>query len=448
MMAPSEVNDTSRQQMADAAYQWRDSEWFVFDNNTAVSKAGSATFKVTGDVTANYLVNRRVKIFSDATAYGTIISSSFSSPDTTVGLEIDDSGSLGASFTAAALGIIKPSNSSLPTGTNVGINLLTNGQFNIAQRGTSFTSATTPANSDDTYLLDRWILLSDGNDIVDVSQHTTTVPNGSDHVIQLDVETANAKFGILQVLEHTESEKIIGKVCSLSFKARANGSNATLDTLRAAVISWSSTADSVTSDVVSAWNVEGTDPTLVANWTYENTPSNLTLSTSEYTTFKIENISIDTASTNNVAVFIWCDNGDATVGDIAYITDVKLEEGYNATAYPFEPIADMMNRCQRYYQVFGKGVNGGMNGTSGVIYGVNAKVPMRASPTASLLKTEILIESTGVAVNTASGCVIASSTLDPRGARVNISGNGIAGTTNAEAAIGQTEAFLSFESEL
>ena len=44
-----------------------------------------------------------------------------------------------------------------------------------------------------------------------------------------------------------------------------------LDSVKAAVISWSSTADTVTSDVVSAWGNEGTRPTLATNWTYENT---------------------------------------------------------------------------------------------------------------------------------------------------------------------------------
>ena len=38
-------------------------------------------------------------------------------------------------------------------------NYLLNPDFSVAQRGTSFTSTSSPANSDDTFLLDRWILL-------------------------------------------------------------------------------------------------------------------------------------------------------------------------------------------------------------------------------------------------------------------------------------------------
>ena len=65
-------------------------------------------------------------------------------------------------------------------------NRIINGGMDIAQRGTSFTS-TSSANNDDTYVLDRFYILSDGNDIVDVTQ-TTTVPTGAKYSIGLDVE--------------------------------------------------------------------------------------------------------------------------------------------------------------------------------------------------------------------------------------------------------------------
>lgn len=227
-------------------------------------------------------------------------------------------------------------------------NLIINGQGLIGQRGTSFTSATTPANSDDTYLLDRMLLLSDGNDIVDVSQETTEVPSGAYSSIKFDVETANKQFAYCQILEAKDAAKIIGGTASLSFKAKKGGSNATLETLRAALVSWNSTGDIVTSDLVTTWNGAGTDPTLATNWTYENTPSNLTLTTS-YQTFKIENISIDTASTKNVALFIWLDDTDATVGDLAYIGDIKVEEGSIATPYISDNQTKLVQRCQRYY---------------------------------------------------------------------------------------------------
>ena len=57
-------------------------------------------------------------------------------------------------------------------------NLLRNGDFRVVEHGTLFTATSTPANDDDTYLLDGWVNLSDGDDVVDVSQQTATAPTG------------------------------------------------------------------------------------------------------------------------------------------------------------------------------------------------------------------------------------------------------------------------------
>ncbi len=225
-------------------------------------------------------------------------------------------------------------------------NHLINGGFDVSQRGVSFNSATIPINDDDTVLVDRWVLLSDGDDVVDVSQETVQVPASSRHAIALDVETGNLKFGILQVLEARDAAALIGSTASLSFKARISGSS--IDHLRAAIISWDSGEDMVTRDVVAAWNGVGVDPTLAANWTYENAPANLATLTSNYQTFKIENISIDTANARNVGVFIWVDDVTLTVTDILYIADVMLAKGTTASNFARRSYAEELAICQRY----------------------------------------------------------------------------------------------------
>ena len=58
-------------------------------------------------------------------------------------------------------------------------NFILNSGFRVAQRGITFDASTTPANDDDTYLLDQWILLSEVNDVVDVTQHLVTIPDGA-----------------------------------------------------------------------------------------------------------------------------------------------------------------------------------------------------------------------------------------------------------------------------
>lgn len=233
-------------------------------------------------------------------------------------------------------------------------NLLINGCFRVAQRGVSFTSATTPANSDDTYLLDRWTLLSDGNDIVDVTQSTERPATKFLKSIALDVETTNKKFGIVQFIENQNAEYIIGDTVVFSFYAKVSSATK-LDNVKAAIISWGSTADSVTSDVVSAWGNENVNPTLAANWTYENTPANLNVTTS-WARYSVS-AAIDTASTTNVGVMIWSDVTDTTAGDFLYITGCQLELGSSPSAFEYRPISVERQLCKRYYQTFG-GVNG------------------------------------------------------------------------------------------
>jgi len=266
-------------------------------------------------------------------------------------------------------------------------NFLINGSFRVAQRGTTFDATTSPLNSDDTYLLDRWILLSDGNDIVDVSQETAAanLPTGVYAGAKFDIETQDKKWGQLQIIEAKDSAALIGNKVSLTFQA-ARGAGDTSTLMRAAVIAWDGAADTVTSDVVSVWEAEGTNPTLVANWTYENVPTALTGLTDAYQTFTIENIDIDTASTTNVALFIWSDDMTNAVGDLVYITGAKLEVGETATDFVARHYEKEEALCQRYYQRFGGGTDTyfvmcGATGATGLEGTFMYIIPMRAAPT-------------------------------------------------------------------
>jgi hypothetical protein len=225
-------------------------------------------------------------------------------------------------------------------------NAIINGDFAVAQRATSFTS-TGSANNDDTYTLDRWYVLSDGNDIIDVTQETSVVPTNQLNAIALDVETINKKFGIAQIIEQKNCVGLIGNTVTLSFKAKVSATTK-LDNVKCAIVAWSGTADTVTSDIISAWGVEGTNPTLIANATYENTPANLSVTTS-YATYSVS-AAVDTVSTKNIIVFIWSDVTDTTLGDFLYITDVQLEKGSAASDFEYLPIDVDLTRCLRYYE--------------------------------------------------------------------------------------------------
>jgi hypothetical protein len=320
-------------------------------------------------------------------------------------------------------------------------NKLINGSFDIAQRGTSFTSG---ANNDDTYNLDRWYVLSDGNDIVDITQ-TTTVPTGDKYSIGLDVETVNKKFGIAQIIENVNCYDAIGGNVTLSFQAKVSATTK-LDNVKCAVIAWSGTADTVTSDIISAWGAEGTNPTLIANATYENTPANLNVTTS-FATYSVT-ANVDTASTANIIVFIWSDVTDTTLGDFLYITNAQLEIGTSATPFERRLYNQELANCQRYYQkmtsvspytVFGSGVCGQTTNTN--VY-VKFPTTMRAQPTSSQSNLNIFTTAdrtiTGTTLYAGNDCCLL---------QYSISG-ATAGHASVLIATNSTTAFIDFSAEL
>ena len=246
----------------------------------------------------------------------------------------------------------------------------------------SYTDGTPITNSDDTYLFDRWKLLSDGNNIVDVHSYGRTMgsrdfggnsgpawmPTETSFAMAMDVETANTKFGQAQFIESMNCNDLRGRVCTLSWKARVRNSQ-TSTSIKAAVIGWFGTSDTITSDIISAWNDEGTDPTLVANAEYLNEPFNILLN-GTMQTYTI-NVSIPTGI-KNVIVFIWNDmsNGDVgtTAGDFIFLSDVQLERGeFNNPRFQNETYDKTLRKCQRYYWQSGRSVANFTVVASGVI---------------------------------------------------------------------------------
>lgn len=218
-----------------------------------------------------------------------------------------------------------------------GMNMLINGDFSISQRGTSFTS-TGGANNDGAYTADRWFILSDGNDIIDVES--------SNFRVKIDTETANKKFGIAQIIENRDAEKALGQAVTFSFYAYwAIGQ---VEHVKAAILEWTGTADAPTHDFISAWNGDDTLPTLAANWAFLNSPVDLNITSSS----AICSVSATVGtSVKNLAVLIWSDSTASTVGNLLIVNDAQLEIGASFTSFQQVLFADQLARCQRYYEV-------------------------------------------------------------------------------------------------
>lgn len=234
-------------------------------------------------------------------------------------------------------------------------NKIHNGNFNIANRGTSFVAG---ANNNDTYNIDRWFILSNGNDIVDITRSTTEVPSYQATSIALDVETINEKFGIAQIVEDIDCKDLIGQTVTLSFQAKVSSLN--LNNLKAAVIAWNGTANVVTSDMVSAWNNAGVNPTLRSNLSYVNTPTTpatgaFTVANTNWNSYSITTTVPATVSgspVTNLIVFIWSDTKSNALGNFLYVTEVQLEQ--SATATPFErlPVSMQEQLCERFLAAY------------------------------------------------------------------------------------------------
>lgn len=227
-------------------------------------------------------------------------------------------------------------------------NFILNGAMRFFQRGTPITAASVYPNDDDAYTLDRWNLLAEVNDCVDVSAESIIVPTNAGRSLKAEVQAAGAgsKFGFAQYVLNSDTQYLRDKAVSISFEARTTG--LAIENLRCALLSWDSSVDVVTSDVVSAWNAEGADPTLVSNWAYVNTPSNLGL-TNAFQTFKIENITVPSGA-NNLAVLIWVDDKDTVATDELYIGNVKLQVGSIATPFQERLYLDELALVEQFFQ--------------------------------------------------------------------------------------------------
>jgi len=217
-----------------------------------------------------------------------------------------------------------------------------NGNFDVWQRNTTFS---TP--SDDTYIADRWNNLQEANNAWNFYR-STDAPTGSSYSLQCVNVTANKRGGIVQIIENIDSSKLIGGYVSVSYWAKSTTGKA-ISKLYVSVVSWLSTADAVTSDVIGTWPaMAGLPATFAANWTSEGGQAQV-ISTvwTEYTLLASK---ITTSTKTNIALVFWTDDTTITAGDEFYITRVCLNEGQVLLGFPTRSFPEELIKCQRFYE--------------------------------------------------------------------------------------------------
>lgn len=270
-------------------------------------------------------------------------------------------------FTAAsgqaamqAMGIAGPVSVALDTATSIptlldelGVSALVpyqeeidNGDFKVWQTGNTRTGATTFPNNDASRFADRWILLSDGNDAVDIAASSSLgYPTGCNGVAEFEAVNTN-KWGFLQYQESVRSISKRGKVVGVSFFG-ARISN--LADFRVHLVSWSGTADAPTRDIISAWGAATAKPTPIVGVTLVDATagSTFTLTLGAYAqhffTFTVPN------DCNNLGIFIGTNDGAYAAGDKVVFSGISRSLALVATRYQSRPMAAELAACERFF---------------------------------------------------------------------------------------------------
>lgn len=254
-------------------------------------------------------------------------------------------------------------------------NMLLNGGFDVWQRNTSFATFT-----DDTYGPDRWNLLSSTTAQWSVSQSSNAPAGFKSSAKCTQASSTNGQFMLAQFLENIDAMKLAGQTVSLSFWAQTTAGKE-ISNLRATILSWNSTADVLTSDVVATWNGAGTDPAWATNWLANKPGSNLALG-QQWQRFTVEGIVLNSANMANLALVIWSDDTTVATNDEFYITGIQINIGASAAAFQPRPYVQELDACQRYcwaYSTAAGGIvgNGYATQTTVAAILVATKVPLR-----------------------------------------------------------------------
>lgn len=224
------------------------------------------------------------------------------------------------------------------SGGRLGKNLLINSQFIYNQRSAS-------SVADDVYGFDRWYALTQTAALTVSSQ--SNQENGQATNIRLTQPQASAqRIGHAQIVQSLNCRQLRGSNAVFSGRFRSSAAQA----IRFAVLEWTGTADSVTSDVVNDW----TSGTYTAGNFFLG--SNLTVtavaavtpSANTWTDFSVSGAV--SASANNIIVMVWTEGTFAQNATLD-LGLCQLESGVTKSAFEYVPADEELLRCQYYLPV-------------------------------------------------------------------------------------------------
>jgi hypothetical protein len=253
-----------------------------------------------------------------------------------------------------------------------GKNALINGNFDIWQRGTSFSGSG--------YTADRWTNGGAFNNAT-LSQQTTGAPAGSRYIARITSTGATSYMALYQYMETATVAQLIGQTVTFSIKMRIN---ATVNNSGFVIRLAKNSAVDATS-VAGGWTDIASTTVALAS-----IPTTAGTSTATYFTATVTaTIPNDGTANSLLAYMIY--NGATASGSILELSQAQLEIGSVPTAFTRAggTIQGELAACQRYYWRLDNsgGAYGWTNAvgytynTGGMVIGLPLPTQMRVAPT-------------------------------------------------------------------
>jgi hypothetical protein len=278
-------------------------------------------------------------------------------------------------------------------------NAIINGNFDIWQRGTSFTGPV--------YGADRWLNNTNGPGATNCTMSRqaftlgqTDVPGEPTYFCRMAV-TSVAGANHFSTLQHRieDVRTFAGQTVTVSFYAKADASRPIVAEL---VTSFGTGGSPSVGDTVPG----ALKVTISTSW------QKITMTT---TMPSISGKTLGTNGDSRVALNIWFDAGSNfnsrtdTLGHQSGtfdIAQVQVEAGPVATPFERRPIGTELALCQRYYELVGVGSLGRWNNATTAELFITGIIDKRVVPTVTLASTTNTMFRVGIASFAATGCSI------------------------------------------
>jgi hypothetical protein len=274
----------------------------------------------------------------NGTFAGTLAAASFPSP-TLTGTPVTPTAAVGTNTTQVASTAFVQA-ATPPLGRR---NVLHNGAFQVAQRGTSTNALSTTIS----YLnVDRWAALQVSGSVAATFTNATSSPAPDFQYNQQTVRSAGntntAVIAICQAAETVDSIRLQGSSVTISFWAKAGANYSAASSALGVVVAIGTGIDQSVSSLQAA------------TWTgYSAAISTTVTLTTTWQRFSITSGSALSSSLTQVGVkFTFTPVGTAGADDSFAITGIQLEEGSFATPYDAIPYEVELQICQRFLPAF------------------------------------------------------------------------------------------------